>query len=96
MKKSNERSLKEVIGGLVDAYGLREKMDELDIRSTWDDIAGAMIARHTTGMRLKRGKLFIKVDSAPLRHELGYLREGLIALLNQRMERSVVKEIVLE
>lgn len=96
MKKSNERSLKQVIGGLVDAYGLREKMDELDIKSTWDEVAGGMIARHTTGMRLKRGKLFVKVDSAPLRHELRYLKEGLMALLNQRLERPVVKEIVLE
>lgn len=96
MRKPNERSLKEVIGGLVDAYGLREKMDELDIATAWDDLAGAMIARHTKAMRLKRGRLVIKVDSAPLRHELTFQREGLARMINDRLRRQVVKEVLVE
>lgn len=96
MKRSNEQSLSTVLGGLVDAYGMREKMDELDISTAWDNLVGGMIARHTIRLRLKRGKLFIKVDSAPLRHELTFQREGLTALINQRLEREVVKEVVIE
>ena len=95
-RRSNEQSLKEALDGLVDAYGLREKLDEQSITSVWDEVAGGMVARHTTGVKLRRGKLYIKVDSAPLRVELGFMRGTLIELLNQRIGRAVVQEMTVE
>ncbi|MBK9177575.1 MAG: DUF721 domain-containing protein [Flavobacteriales bacterium] len=95
MKRRNEQSLAEVIGRLVDGAGMREKMDELDIASWWDEVVGGMVARHTTGITLRRGKLFIRVDSAPLRHELTYMRATIVEKLNERMARAVVQEVVL-
>ena len=96
MKRKNDRSLGEVLSQLVDGSGMREKMDELDIRSWWDELAGSMIARHTTSLELRRGKLFVRVDSAPLRQELTYMRATLVELLNKRAGREVVKEVVLQ
>lgn len=81
---------------VVDAYGLREKMDELDITTGWDEAVGPMIARHTKTVRLRKGRLSVKVDSAPLRHELSFMREALLEILNRRAGRKVVLEIVLE
>lgn len=80
---------------MIDNFGLREKMDELDITTGWDEIAGAMIARHTISVRLRKGRLHVQVDSAPLRHELSFMREALKELLNRRAGRKVVDEIVL-
>lgn len=81
---------------LIDAYGLREKMDELDISTAWDQVVGGMIARHTVSVRLRKGRLNVKVDSAPLRQELTFMREALKEILNKRAGRPVVQEIVLE
>lgn len=96
MKRRNDQSLTQALEGLVDAYGLREKLDEQAVVSAWDEIAGSMVARHTVAVRLRKGKLYIKVDSAPLRQELTYLRESLIGTLNTRFGREVVKEVVLD
>ncbi len=84
------------MGLLIDTYGLREKMDELDITTGWDEAVGPMIARHTMTVRLRKGRLNVSVDSAPLRHELTFMREALIEILNKRAGRRVVQEIVLE
>lgn len=84
------------MGLLIDSYGLREKMDELDITTGWDEAVGPMIARHTMTVRLRKGRLNVSVDSAPLRHELTFMREALIEILNKRAGRRVVQEIVLE
>ena len=81
---------------LVDAYGLREKLDEQAVASLWDELAGGMVARHTVAVKLRRGKLYIKVDSAPLRQELTYMREGLIKTINTKMGREVVEKIKLD
>lgn len=96
MKRRNEQTMKEALDGLVEAYGLREKLDESAIGSLWDELAGGMIARHTVAVKLRRGRLYLKVDSAPLRQELTFLREGLISTLNKRFGREVVKEITVE
>lgn len=93
VRKSNERSLKEALEGLVEDYGLRSRLDEQAIRAGWPEVAGEMIARHTLRLELRRGKLTVKVDSAPLRQELQFMRTTLVELLNRRLEREVVTEI---
>lgn len=84
------------MGQLIDAFGMREKMDELDIATAWDHVVGGMVARHTVSVRLRAGKLTVRVDSAPLRHELSYMRDTLKEILNRRAGRVVVEEIVLQ
>ena len=95
-KRSNEQSLTEALDRLVDAFGMRERMDELDITTAWDKLVGPMVARHTVTVRLREGRLRVRVDSAPLRHELSYMREALKEVLNHRAGRTVVEAIILE
>jgi predicted nucleic acid-binding Zn ribbon protein len=96
MKRRNDQRLKEVLDGLVEAYGLREKLDEQEVVSAWDQVVGGMVARHTSALQLRRGKLTVRLDSAPLRHELTYMRTELVRSLNERFGREVVKEIILQ
>lgn len=92
-RNSNERSLKEALEALIQDYGLRGKLDEQAVRAGWTEVAGEMIARHTMRIDLRQGKLTVKVDSAPLRQELHFMRTTLVELLNRRFEREVVTEI---
>lgn len=94
MKRRNEQSLAEAIGGLIDGAGMRERLDEAAFTEAWTEVAGAMIARHTTGLRLRKGILTINVDSAPLRHEMSFLRAEIQARLNERAGREAVTEVV--
>ncbi len=96
MKRSNQQSLKEALDSLVDSFGLRAKLDEQAIREAWEKLAGAMIARHTKDLKLRKDTLYVKVDSAPLRHELGYMRGALVELINRELGRDVVKEVHLD
>ncbi|HMN04626.1 MAG TPA: DUF721 domain-containing protein [Flavobacteriales bacterium] len=96
MKRSNESTLKEALERLVDGYGLREKLDEQAVASLWDEVAGGMVARHTMAVKLRKGKLYIKVDSAPLRQELTFMRDTMAQAINQRLGRTVVEQIQLD
>ncbi|MEZ4756454.1 MAG: DUF721 domain-containing protein [Flavobacteriales bacterium] len=95
-KRTNERTLGDALGDLVDSFGMRERMDELDITTAWDHVVGPLVARHTVSVKLREGRLRVRVDSAPLRHELLYMRDTLREILNKRAGRPVVNEIVLE
>ncbi len=96
MKRKNDQTMKEAVDRLVDAYGLREKLDEQAVASLWDELAGGMVAKHTVAVKLRRGKLHIKVDSAPLRQELTFMREGLANTINEQLGRKVVDQVLLD
>ena len=96
MKRKNDQTMKEAVDRLGDAYGLREKLDEQAVASLWDELAGGMVAKHTVAVKLRRGKLHIKVDSAPLRQELTFMREGLANTINEKLGRKVVDQVHLD
>ena len=53
-----------------------------------------MFAKHTKKIFFKNKTLHIKLDSAALKQELSYVKEGLLQKLNKEMGRRVVENIV--
>ena len=93
MKRSNERSLGEALGDMIDDLGLRAGLDEQEVIAAWDAVVGPMVARHTGRLMLRGGRLTVKVDSAPLRQELTYQTSVLVERLNGHVGRPVVREV---
>ena len=94
-KTSNELSLKEAMDRMVDKKGLRRGIDQLEVEAAWDKVFTGLIAKHTNSITLSRGKLTVKVDSAPLRQELSYMRVDMVSKLNEALGRELIEEIVL-
>ena len=44
---------------------MNEKLVEFEITSRWEELAGPLVARHTSSLRFAKEKLFIILDSAP-------------------------------
>jgi predicted nucleic acid-binding Zn ribbon protein len=61
----------------------------------WDDVVGPTLARHARPERLKRGVLFVAVDSPEWMQELQFLKHDLRERLNARLGRSVVRDVFL-
>ena len=92
---SNEYTLKEAINKLLETYRLKGKLSEVNIIERWETMMGKMIAKHTTNIYLKDRKLFLTIDSAPLRHELTFAKEKIIEILNREMGEEVIEEVVI-
>ena len=88
-----EAPLRELVNKMLRAYGLSDKLDEISLVKSWEEIVGKMIARHTTDIYFKEGVLHIKLDSAPLRQELSYAKSKLIERLNEKAGKQMVKDI---
>ena len=95
MKKQNEVTLKEALQELIGAYRLEEKLDDVKVLEAWKNTLGTMINKHTTSLKITRGKLLVKLDSAPLKQELMMSKTKLIEALNREVGKDVVREIVI-
>ena len=92
--KSNEQSLKDAIGSFLKTSRLSGKLANQKIIDGWEKIMGKMIAKHTKQITIYDKKLFLHLDSAPLKQELFYSREKIIQMLNEEADEEIIKEIV--
>lgn len=96
MSKHNEHSIKEVIEQMLKAYRLDDRMAEKRLISAWDNVMGAMIAKHTKEIYISNKQLFVSLDSSALRNELSMAKSKIIKMLNEAVGSEVINEIILK
>ena len=93
-KKSDSSSLKEAIESLLKIYKLQGKFDETFVSANWELIMGKPIAARTQKVYVTNHKLFLQIDSAPLKKELMMAKQKMIELINKSADNEVVKEVI--
>jgi predicted nucleic acid-binding Zn ribbon protein len=93
-RKSTSSSLKEVIESLLKVYKLQGKFDETYVSANWEQIMGKPIAARTQKVYVSNQKLFLQIDSAPLKKELMMAKQKMIELINKSADNEVIKEVV--
>jgi len=95
MKRHNDRPIKDALKNMVDAYRLKPKLNQKKIEVIWAEAMGVGISRYTKEVKLRKDKLFLTIDSAPLRQELSYGKEKIIKILNEELGEEVIKNVVI-
>ena len=95
MRKTGEQPLKIILKELMKTYRLQKGNNEWVIKEAWPRLFGEMINRHTVQLRLSGRRLYIKVDSSPLRQELMMGREKIRKILNEEIGENFLEEVVL-
>jgi predicted nucleic acid-binding Zn ribbon protein len=93
-RKGNEKSIRDLLATVFDDYRIAEKLREVALRTNWEEVAGPMVAKYTQEITLRNGVLKIRVNSAPLREELQYMKEQLLAQANEELKERAVKKVV--
>lgn len=91
---SNEQNIKDAINEFLKVSRLSGKLAEQKVIDGWEKLMGKMIANHTTQISIINKKLFLQLDSAPLKQELFYSREKIIKMLNEEAGEEAIQEIV--
>ena len=93
-KRQNTQSIGDVIQQYIRKSGIQPKLDEAEIKKSWEDIVGKMIANHTTDIYLKNRKIYIRFNSAALKQELSYAKSNLIDNINRHIGRIIADEVI--
>lgn len=87
-------TLKDIIEEMLNTYRLKGKYNETRLISSWETIMGKPIATRTTKLFIKDKKLYVKLNSAPLKNELTMSKTKVLDLLQVEMGTRVVDDIV--
>lgn len=80
---------------MVDHYRLKSKLNQARIRSHWEKLMGPSIMRYTREIKMGRKKLYIYMDSAPLRQELSMGKEKIRKMLNEALGEEYIEEVII-
>lgn len=96
MRKKNTQKIDEVIKEYLKALKIDDKLKEVNLIKSWDDMVGKTIAKSTKEIFIKDRKLFIRLNSSVIRNELFMLRDGLKKALNDKAGEEIIDEIILK
>jgi len=80
---------------MVKEFKLSSGLNESRIREKWSIVMGSLIAKHTSSISLRKGKLYLKVDSAPLKNELTYSKEKIKEIFNKELGENVITDVLI-
>ncbi|MEM1324871.1 MAG: DciA family protein [Bacteroidota bacterium] len=93
---SNELTLKEAMQAFVNSSKkLKKRLYQAKVEQYWQDTMSPAIIRYTKEIKVYRGKLYISITSAPLREELMYGKEKILALMNEHLGENYLSAVVI-
>jgi predicted nucleic acid-binding Zn ribbon protein len=88
-------SMKQAVEKWLDVYRLRQKFDVSSIVNAWPEIIGPYIAKRTQNIYVRDKKLFVKVESAVVKHELTIMRRQIVGRVNEYIGQVIVEDMVI-
>ncbi|MBQ6649131.1 MAG: DUF721 domain-containing protein [Muribaculaceae bacterium] len=95
MKRSDAKSIAEIIGDFMQQEDIEATMLEHKALSMWAQVVGPGVNRLTTERYVDEGVITVKISSAALRNDLMLSRTAIINQLNQLVGKPVIREIIL-
>lgn len=93
-RRADITSLKDGLTALVKAYRLGGRLNEVTVVSNWERVMGKAVALKTQEVFVKQGKLFVRLTSAPLKHELVMAKTRVVEMINEAVGEKVIEEVI--
>jgi len=95
-RSKNDEKVGEIIDKLFRAYGLSDKMKEMDIINAWEEMMGKAVSNRTEKIFVSNKVLHIKLNSSVMRDELSYGKQVIIERVNQKAGMEMITDVWFE
>ncbi|MCM1521638.1 MAG: DUF721 domain-containing protein [Muribaculaceae bacterium] len=95
MKRTYPKHIASIIDEAMDRAGLTDELNGQRAAAAWIDVVGPAINRYTLRRYVDRGVLHVYLTSAPLKNELSFSREALVAAINKAVGGEVITDIAI-
>ena len=96
MRRNNINTIGEVIKKLIKNNKLSKRLDDLNVLDVWNNIMGKDLEKYVKSTKLVDDKLYIALRSSIVRNEISYKKTELIQRINKKLNKDVIKDIILK
>lgn len=94
-KEKNLRPLSEALNAFIKENKLQKGIDKVMVKKAWEKIMDNGVNNYTTAVELRNDTLFVSLSSSVLREELSHGKSKIIDMINEELNKDLVKNIVL-
>lgn len=88
------RATAELVPGLMQWLGLKERLEESEVVEAWSTIVGEFIATHSAPVALREGVLYVRVLQPALHYELEQISKiDILRKLKRRFGGKVIRDV---
>ena len=95
MKRHNDQKIDEALKDMLQKYRLNSKFNQTKIKNLWEKLMGPSISGYTKDIVVRRNKLFVTLESSPLKQELSLGKEKIRNIINEELGEEFIKEVVI-
>ncbi len=92
---SNQSTVGDVLKQIIQVNKLQPGMDQIDVKEAWQNLMGNGVNSYTKNVALRGNTLYVELTSSVLREELSHGKSKIIAMINEELQREVIKDVVL-
>jgi hypothetical protein len=92
---NNQSTVGDILKEIIQVNKLQPGMDQIDVKEAWKNLMGNGVNHYTRNIILKGNILYVELSSAVLREELSHGKSKIIAMINEELQRDVLKDVVL-
>lgn len=93
MTRGNVKSLGDAIETVLRVYGLENGIRQYDAMRQWNEIVGEEISKVSSALDVNDNILYVKVKSMTWRTELQFQKMQILAKIENRFGKNVIKDI---
>ena len=94
-RKFEPQSIGNVLDEIVQSKALKSGITNARINELWYELMGPHMSSYTEKITLRGNTLFISLNNAALREELGYGKEKIRKMMNEQLGSEALEKIVL-
>jgi len=95
-KRNNEFNLiKDIMKDVLQENKLQKGMDLVLVKEAWAEVMGNGVNTYTKNIQFKNGTLVVELTSSVLREELSYGKDKIVRLLNEKLNKTLIKSVKL-
>jgi len=87
--------IKDLMHNVLQENKLQKGMDLIAIKEAWSSVMGNGVVSYTQEVQFKNGTLVVKLGSSVLREELSYGKDKIITLINEKLNKVLIKSVKL-
>lgn len=86
-------TIKDLMGLVLKENKLDQGVNQLQVAESWRKVMGEGVWTYTTKVHLNKGNLTVSLRSSTIREELSYKKNTIVLMLNESLQKEIVKKI---
>ena len=80
---------------MVETYRLKARLNQTRVQNLWETVMGKTIAGYTREIKVRKNKLYLTIESAPLKQELSLSKPKIIRMLNEELGENFIEDVII-